>query len=150
MANFDKTLTGELDEIDALFARRNHLTPPLSVARINQTMRQLRQQPLPYRAVWHKQPSRLWGLVAVALAFSFFFISASVANLKPDLITQTVINPFAAEQAIHTPAVNVTPAPPFGSYQTFTIVPVPAFNQNQTGEVLKTVLVKPQTLPPNR
>jgi hypothetical protein len=153
MPNFDKELLDDIDEIDALFARRNHLAPPVSALQIANTMRQLRQQPMPYRSVWHKQPGSLWGGVAVALAFSFFFISTLVGNIRPETVTQTIIRPFAAGQAeaMHTPGISITPMPQVANFQTLTIVPVPAFNQSQTsGESFKTVLAKPQTLPPNR
>jgi hypothetical protein len=94
MAELDKTLVEELDEIDALFSRRNHLAPALSVAQISGTLRQLRQQPLPYRSIWHKQPSRVWSLVAVFLAFGFFLISTLVGNVRPSAAMEQLTPAF--------------------------------------------------------
>jgi hypothetical protein len=152
MAELDKTLVEELDEIDALFSRRNHLAPALSVAQISGTLRQLRQQPLPYRSIWHKQPSRVWSLVAVFLAFGFFLISTLVGNVRPSAAMEQLTPAFtnSSEQAMHTPGVSsITPLPVMTNFQTFTIVP--AFNQTQNvSEPFKPALAKPQTLPPNR
>lgn len=153
-----KNITGfdmlDTDEIDLLFSRRNHLTPPLSTTQLANTVRHLRQQPMSYYSFWHKQPSFAWVSVTVMLAVSLFVFSLFGSSFNVPNPVQTATNrTFLTEQAAITPAA-ITPIPAVSGFVALTAAPAPALTQYksvETGEFYSLNLKpQPQTLPPNR